>query len=229
MLPHPPSPDKLQHRQSRDWAGRVFYGCAAAGTHLYKVETETPRLLASPVPEFRWQAAFLPTWFCFRSSAVFTRPCGPSWRATSRPARVRSMMSSLSISASLAMIWKRTGRKPFQCRCVGVGCDDIHAGLMSYVEALRRTVKGHVIPSAFTAQHLSACYLEGCLRCCKSGNMPNPRRSARWGGRYAGGQPRRFWDPPALRDVAGRIAVRRQQPALVHVDPNKAEVRELKV
>jgi hypothetical protein len=34
-------------------------------------------------------------------------PLRPSWRATSRPARVRSIVSSRSISARLAMTWKK--------------------------------------------------------------------------------------------------------------------------
>ncbi len=78
-----------------------------AGSHLYKVGIDTPRLLATSRAGTPLDRSFFAALTLVSVICRLRPPVRPSWRATSKPARVRSTISSLSISAKLAMTWKK--------------------------------------------------------------------------------------------------------------------------
>ena len=95
------------------------YGCHDAGTHLYRVGTEAPRVLTTSRAGTPLASSFLAALTLVSFICRLRPPMRPSWRATSSPARVRSTINSLHLSQACHHVEEKAPRWHSSVDCVG--------------------------------------------------------------------------------------------------------------
>lgn len=119
-----------------------------AGSHLYKVGTETPRLLATSHVGIPLDSGFSAALILLSVISRFLPPLQPSWRATSRHAHVRSTRSSLSILARLANTWKKPAKWRASVKRVSQALE-LHALLLKLAYKINQMLKTATEPIQF--------------------------------------------------------------------------------